>query len=111
MPLENNTMKRTPKYTLEEKVAVVQEWLQRGADLDELCWNYSLPMRTVKQWKVMLERNGHIVAESQLLRMTRQLTGLKKIAGHKTATLDILEKALANWIKLPNRTIRHIHNH
>ena len=104
MPLENNIMKTTHKYTLEEKVAVVQEWLQRGADLDEICWNYSLPKRTVKQWRTMLEHSGHIVAESQLLHLRKELTELKAIAGSKAAVLDALEKALANWIKLANGT-------
>jgi len=103
-------MNTTHKYTLEEKVAVVQEWLQRGADLDEICWNYSLPKRTVKQWRTMLEHSGHIVAESQLLHLRQQLTELKKVAGPKAAALDTLEKALTNWIKLPNGTIARIQN-
>lgn len=103
-------MKKTHKYTLEEKVAVVQEWLQRGADLDEICWNYSLPKRTVKQWKTELERDGHIVAESQLLRFKRELSVLKKMAGAKAEVIDTLEIALANWIKLRNGTLERIRN-
>ncbi|MDD2803990.1 MAG: transposase [Elusimicrobiales bacterium] len=104
-------MKTTHKYTLEEKVAIVQEWLQFGADLDELCWNYSLPKRTVKQWRTMLEHSGHIVAESQLLRLRRELTELKAIVGTKAKVVSILEKALSNWIKLPNKTTKRIHDH
>ena len=104
-------MKKNPKYSLEEKVAIVQEWLQRGTDLDEICWNYSLPKRTVKQWKTMLEHSGHIVAESQLLHLRREITELKAIALPKAAVLNTLEKALTNWIKLPNGTIERIHNH
>ena len=104
-------MKKNSKYSLEEKVAIVQEWLQHGADLDEICWNYSLSKRTVKQWKTMLEHSGHIVAESQLLYLRQELAELKAIAGSKATVLDVLQKALANWIKLPNRTIERIQNH
>ena len=65
-PLENNRIgygmnkRHIIRRSLAEKIAVVLEWIEFNIALEEICWEHSLSGKTLKRWKMELEKHGYL---------------------------------------------------
>lgn len=85
------------RYSSQEKLAIIQEWRQQGASLEEICRKYGMHALTVHRWKKALERGleekGELVPKSQIAGLQKKVEELERALGRKALEVDILKKA------------------
>lgn len=94
------------RHTTEEKLAIMQEWKQGGASLEEICRKYGIHALTIHKWKKSLEQGlaekGELVPKSQVTTLQKKVDELERALGRKSLEVDILKKVFElKGLKLP----------
>lgn len=104
--VQNNIRTNKKVWSPEEKLAIVQDWTQRGLSLAETCRKHGVHALTVHRWKNALERGlqnrSDLIPKSQVITLQKKVDELERALGRKALEVDILKKTFElKGLKLP----------
>lgn len=105
MEATGTTVQTARSWTMERKLAVLQEW-RNGTPVKELCRRHGLSENRLYRWRRSLEHGladrGELVPKGQVVALQRKVEELEKALGRKALENEMLKKAFElKGLRLP----------